>query len=106
MKTIHPEHLDIQIDHGGRRVFFTVEDHRDAELIYKLHDNREPNIMEFTHTYVPPSLRNAGLGGRLAQKGLRLAESNGYKVVPTCPFVEDYIEKHPQFKPLVATGGL
>ena len=54
------------------------------------------------HTYVPDALRGRGLAGVLARAALEEARQRGWKVVPQCSFVATYIERHPEFKDLVA----
>ena len=56
----------------------------------------------FTHTEVPPALRERGIGSRLVQGALEHARAQGVKVVPRCPFVRTYIAEHPEFQNLLA----
>jgi len=53
------------------------------------------------HAEVPHELSGRGLGSALAQGTLELAREQGHKVVPRCPFISRYIEKHPQFQDLL-----
>jgi uncharacterized protein len=59
-------------------------------------------VMTFFHTEVPPSVRERGLGSRLVQGALEQARAQGVKVVPRCSFVRHYIDRHPEFRDLVA----
>lgn len=54
-----------------------------------------------THTEVPPELEGQGIGGRIVQHALEEAKSRGVKVAPRCPFVRSYIQRHPEYQPLV-----
>jgi uncharacterized protein len=58
----------------------------------------------FTHTEVEPSCSGRGLGSLLTRAALETARAEGLEVVPLCPFVASYIERHPEFEPLVAAG--
>ncbi len=58
--------------------------------------------IEFTHTKVPESLEGQGVGSALAREGLDYARREGLDVVPTCPFVASYIDRHPEYQDLVA----
>lgn len=60
------------------------------------------NIITFTHTEVPPSLNGRGIGTALVKAGLDYAVANGLRVIPQCPFVADFIEAHPQYRPTLA----
>ena len=55
----------------------------------------------YTHTEVPEALEGRGIGSRLAQTALDEAQAEPLSIVPLCPFVRNYIERHPQYKPLV-----
>jgi hypothetical protein len=58
----------------------------------------------FTHTEVDESCEGRGFGSRLAGAALDDAGRKGLEVVPLCPFVAHYIERHPEYEPLVAPG--
>lgn len=62
-----------------------------AVLEYELQDG---NII-FTHTGVPRELEGKGIGSALVKYALEYATGNQLKVVPECPFVQSYIDKHP-----------
>jgi predicted GNAT family acetyltransferase len=99
---VRVERLNIKHDQKERRFYFTEKDARDAELKYKLHTEGAPNVMEFTSTYVPSAIRNNGLASELVHEGINFAKDQGYKVKPTCSFVENYINERPSLKELVA----
>ena len=69
-----------------------------AIAAYRLRDGR----ITFTHTEVPDALEGRGIGSRLVKAALDDARARGLKVVPACPFVKRYIEKHPEFQDLLA----
>lgn len=58
--------------------------------------------IEFTHTKVPESLEGQGVGSALARAGLEHARREGLAVVPTCPFIASYIDRHPEYQELLA----
>ena len=49
------------------------------------------------HTEVDRSLRGQGWGERLARFSLDDLRAKGVKVYPTCPFVERWMERHPEY---------
>lgn len=61
-------------------------------------------LMIYTHTEVPESLEGKGIGSRLAQVALDYARDNDLLVMPMCPFVAAYIQRHPEYKDLVYRG--
>lgn len=65
---------------------------------YQLRDGS----MVMTHTFVPPELRGRGLAEKLVRAALEHARAEQLKVVPACSYVEVFIRRHPEFRPLVA----
>jgi predicted GNAT family acetyltransferase len=59
------------------------------------------DTLVLVHTEVPPALGGRGLGGLLARAALDAARERGLKVRATCPFVRDWIARHPEFADLV-----
>lgn len=55
---------------------------------------------EFTilpHTEVDRSLRGGGWGDKLARFALDDLRAKGVKAYPTCPFVERWMDRHPEY---------
>ena len=68
-----------------------------------IHYREQPGrVLDLDHTFVPPALRGAGLASQLTAHALGFARENGYRVVPTCPFVAAFIARHPEHADLVA----
>ncbi|HEX4267498.1 MAG TPA: GNAT family N-acetyltransferase [Steroidobacteraceae bacterium] len=55
-----------------------------------------------THAEVPIALRGGGIGSALVQGALALVRARGDKVVPHCPFVAQYMRRHPETLDLLA----
>jgi predicted GNAT family acetyltransferase len=65
---------------------------------------RDPGRISFLHTYVPPELEGRGIAGQLARYALEHARANRLAVVPHCPYVRAYIDRHPEYQDLVVTA--
>ena len=65
---------------------------------------RRNGRIAFTHTEVDESCEGRGLGSRLAAAALADASVKGLVVVPLCPFIAHYIERHPEYEKLLAAG--
>ncbi|BCR04878.1 N-acetyltransferase [Desulfuromonas versatilis] len=68
-----------------------------AFLDYEL----EESAIALVHTEVPPELEGMGLGSKLVKAALDYAEAEGLKVIPQCPFVAKYIERHKEYGYLI-----
>jgi len=62
---------------------------------------RESGTIVFTHTLVPARIEGRGVGSRLIRGALDAARDQGLKVVPQCPFVRTYIDRHPAYRDLL-----
>ncbi|MFZ9682436.1 MAG: GNAT family N-acetyltransferase [Cephaloticoccus sp.] len=84
-------------DAAARRYSLAV-DGTAAVLDYTL----AAGVVTFTHTFVPPELRGRGLAERLVRRGLTDARAGGRKVVPQCSYVARFIERHAEYRDLLA----
>jgi uncharacterized protein len=73
----------------------------DGEVAGELRYRRRPDAIVLIHTEVSRSLEGRGLGGRLVQGALGDLRSHGLKIVPICPYVRSYIQRHPEYADLV-----
>lgn len=63
---------------------------------------RDGRNVIMTHAEVPVALRGGGIGSALVQGALLLVREKGEQVVPLCPFVAQYIHRHPETLDLLA----
>lgn len=61
---------------------------------------REKNQISLISTQIPPELEGRGLASALVQKVLLDIEKQGLDLIPLCPFVISYLEKHPEWQKL------
>ncbi|MCJ7466636.1 MAG: N-acetyltransferase [Maribacter sp.] len=54
-----------------------------------------------THTEVPKELEGKGLAATLTRKVLEDIENKNLTLVPLCPYVAQYIKRHPEWKKLI-----
>jgi hypothetical protein len=66
---------------------------------------RSGHQVTFTHTSVEPDFEGKGVGGRLASGALEDVRDHGDTVVAKCPFIAEYIKRHPAYSDLLASGG-
>lgn len=70
----------------------------EAVVEYTLKDN----VIDLYRTFTPPELRGKGVAGKLVKYALEHAKENNLKVIPTCSYVRGYIERHENYKELLA----
>ena len=59
------------------------------------------NVVVFTHTEVPKALEGQGIAGKLIKSALADVRERGLRVLPLCPFVAAYIDRHPEEQDLL-----
>lgn len=59
-------------------------------------------IIAYTHTKVDPAFEGQGVGSLLARAVMEDAKGRGRTVVPMCPFLAEWLEKHPEYDKIVA----
>ena len=90
MTTVHDNRAEQEFE-------ITIEGER-AVAAYQ----REDDTIVFTHTLVPPAIEGRGVGSRLVRGALDATRDRGLKVVAQCPFVAAYIDRHPEYRDLLA----
>lgn len=83
-----PETDRYEIVEGDRVLGIAAYHHRGDTLV-------------FTHTEVDQDSGHSGLGSTLVRAALDDVRSEGRKVVPLCPFVRGWIDRHPDYADLV-----
>jgi uncharacterized protein len=76
----------------------------DDDEIGELAFSRSGDVVTAWHTEVAEAAEGHGVGSTLAQTFLDDIRSAGRRVVPRCPFVRGWIEKHPDYADLVRSG--
>lgn len=87
-----------------------VADDREAKRFVITVDGEPAGFAEYrdrggaislVHTEIDERFEGRGLGGRLVAAALDDARDRGLAVLPFCPFVKSYIERHPEYLDLV-----
>ena len=84
-------------DVDSQRYVIRVDGKRAGLLQYRL----RPDLIELVHTEIYEEFEGRGLGGQLISFALQDARERGLAVLPFCPFVNDYIQRHRQYVDLV-----
>ena len=87
--------MNVQHDPKEQKFFITVDD-GEAVLNYHLKEG----VIEFAHTYVPSAYRGKGYAEAVVKAGFEYARAKKLKVIPSCPYVPVYLERHPEYQSL------
>ncbi len=89
--------MEIQHDIANQR-FFTIVEGKEAYLQYLIVDK---NVLNYYKTYVPNELRGKGIAGKIVEAAMNYARENNLKIIPTCSYVDTFIERHKNFEDLI-----
>jgi predicted GNAT family acetyltransferase len=95
MRRRHPP--EVRDNPERTRFEVTVDGHRVGYMRYR----RFPDRIDLIHTEILPQHEGKGYGGVLIAAALDQAQEEGLAVIPHCPFVREYIERHPDSLDLV-----
>jgi uncharacterized protein len=70
------------------------EAHVEGRLAGILRYGARPGVIALVHTEVDDRFEGEGVGSALVRGALDQARANGQVVLPFCPFVNGYIDKH------------
>ena len=54
------------------------------------------DVFNANHTYTPRALRGQGVAGKLYDAMVADAKTEGYKIIPGCPYIEVKFKRHPK----------
>lgn len=73
-----------------------------AFIDYKL--GKSGNVY-LIHTEVPKTLTGKGAGHKLVRESFHIIEEGGGKIIPLCPFIRSFLNKHMEdYRELLAEG--
>ncbi|RWW98828.1 GNAT family N-acetyltransferase [Flavobacterium cerinum] len=87
--------MEYNVIHNEKDMRFEIHsEDKIAFVQYKLFDGG----IAYMHTDVPPELEGKGIASTLAKYVLEYAQNNGLRVKPYCPYINAYINKHPEYQ--------
>jgi uncharacterized protein len=73
----------------------------DGDVVGYTAYHARPGLVAFVHTEVDEQFQGRGVGDQLIRYALEDARARGLAVLPFCPFVKAFIERHREFEALV-----
>lgn len=91
--------VEVRNEEAKRRFVADVEGH-EATIEYV----KAGDAYNLLHTFVPEELRGRHVGEDLVRGTLEQIKARGATFIPTCPFVQAFLKRHPEYKEMVAGG--
>jgi len=91
--------IEVSDEHAAERYVIEVDGEPAGFAQYR----DRGRAIAFVHTEIDDRHEGEGLGGRLVSAALEDVRSRGLAVLPFCPFVRGYIQRHPEYLDLVPT---
>lgn len=86
---------------GGRYVATVEGTPGEAELTFT---RRGGAVISADHTGAADSLRGTGAALALVLRMVEDARSQGFRIIPVCPYVVAQAKKHPEWQDVLTTG--
>lgn len=86
-----------------RERFELFTDDTPAEFIgFLAYQRIDEDTVELQHTIISEDFSRRGFARTLVTRVLDMIRSDGGRIVPTCSYVQDYLERFPQYGDLAA----
>ena len=79
------------------------EIHSEGRLAGQLAWRDQAGVLDLVHTEIEPAFEGRGLAGQLVRFALDDARAAGRRIQPSCGYVAAWIERHPEYRDLVAS---
>jgi len=83
---------------SAHRFELKLDEESFAQLVYM----QKNGSLHLVHTEVPPKWEGQGIAAELTRTALEYARQHQLSVVPSCPYVQYYLGKHPGYQSLVS----
>lgn len=94
--------MTVTHDAAARRF---LSDLGDDGLAYLAYEPVADDVLDLQHTIVPDEAQGRGVGTALVEAAFAHARAHDLRVVPSCPFVSEWLGDHPEQLDLVVSAG-
>ncbi len=91
--------IEIHNDEAAKQFYTTVDGHQAVIRYAKTGD-----VYDLEHTFVPEELRGEGLAEQLVLGTLAEIRQQGARFIPTCPYIQTFLKRHPEQREGEAEG--
>jgi len=91
--------IEIHNDEAAKQFSTTVDGHQ-AVIRYA----KTGEVYNLEHTFVPEELRGEGLAEQLVLGTLAEIRQQGARFIPTCPYIQTFLKRHPEQREGEAEG--
>jgi len=74
-------------------------------VAYLAYEPAAENVLDLQHTVVPDDAQGRGVGSELVAAAFDHVRATGQRVIPSCPFVNEWLGDHPEQLDLVVSAG-
>lgn len=92
--------MEVKQNEKERKFYANVEGHEGHEAVIEY--AKMDDVYNLVHTFVPEELRGKGVAGELVRGTLDEIKRQGARFLPTCPYVQAFVKKHPEYQEGVA----
>lgn len=90
--------MTIKVERHVMDYEITVDGTHAGFAFFELHDG----VVVFTHTEIDDAFEGQGIGSQLAKAALDDVRGRGLRIRPDCPFIQGWVDRHPDYQDLVA----
>ena len=87
--------MNLDVQHNQNSHQYSAKVQGDEAVVTYM---EEGDAVVFTHTLVPESMRGQGVGEELVRQAVEEARGRGREVLASCPFVQRFLERHPEYQ--------
>ncbi|QZH76690.1 MAG: N-acetyltransferase [Erythrobacter sp.] len=90
-------------DGASKGRYHMIVDGVEAEMTYS---RASKTLVIIDHTDVPDALRGRRVGERMVRQAVNDARSEGFAIIPLCPFAKAQIDRNPELQDVLHRAGM
>lgn len=99
-----PDTPPVHVHHNAAEHRFTADVGADENAVLA-YQEVGGGVLDLQHTVVPPAARGEGVADALVRAAVDYARGHDVRLVPTCPYVAAWLERHPRAADVFVEAG-